>query len=233
MKTFFLLLVFLCSSTIARDLKSPKSGKGKGKGSTKGPTLKSTKGPKLSKKTKEPKTSKGTKLSSKAPTTKSTSSSKSGTGTPAPVAVGPCAAGSALATVNFDDLAEDTIIDTVIDAASPNYECFIWTNWRASETAPAASSLPRAGVPTATTTAIEKQNGTLFSLASIDIAGAAVARPVTIRGFDAGGIQTVSTSITFTSNYITYDLSQFANVQRIEFTWGAANAAGTDNWVFA
>jgi hypothetical protein len=73
----------------------------------------------------------------------------------------------------------------------------------------------------------------VFSLTSIDIAGSPGANPVIVRGFDSSGAQTVSRSVSFLTFYATYDLSDFANVARVEFEFPISDASGLDNFVFA
>lgn len=217
---FVLFLSALLSDTaMCRHLKTPKSTKGPTlKSSTKAPTLKSTKSPTL-KSTKGPtaKSTKGPK-SSKAPTTKSTKSSSKGGGggggTDVFVSIG---------AVNFDDLAEDAAVGT--------YEGLIWSNFKASATTPTPPSAPRGAVPTSSTATVELASG-VFSLVSVDIAGAPPANPVTIKGFNSAGTQTVTRVVNFLTTYATYDLSEFANVAKIEFDFGVADASGLDNFVF-
>jgi hypothetical protein len=117
------------------------------------------------------------------------------------------------------------------DEAITTYEGLTWSNFKASSTSPIAPSTPNAAVPTDTAASIEL-NSAVFHLASIDIAGAPGANPVTVKGFDVTGTQTVSKTVYFTTVYATYDLSEFANVAKVEFTFPISNAAGLDNWVF-
>lgn len=129
-----------------------------------------------------------------------------------------------IGTVSFDDLPEDSAVGT--------YEGLVWTNFVVSTTSPAAPSMPRAAIPSSTTPSFELING-VFSLISIDIAGAPSANPVLVTGFDSNGVQVVQKSISFITTYQTYDFSEFINLSRVEFIFGAANAAGLDNFVFA
>eukprot|EP00980_Cylindrotheca_fusiformis_P004231 scaffold918_cov126-Cylindrotheca_fusiformis.AAC.10 len=64
LKTLFLIFALVCMTALARDLAGTRW-------STKSPTVKSTKGPKMSKKTLSPDATKGSKLSTKAPSVKS------------------------------------------------------------------------------------------------------------------------------------------------------------------
>eukprot|EP00980_Cylindrotheca_fusiformis_P020289 scaffold7337_cov131-Cylindrotheca_fusiformis.AAC.4 len=127
--------------------------------------------------------------------------------------------------VNFDDIPED---DPVGD-----YRGLTWTNWFASATKPAAPSPPRAAIPSNTLTSIEIGSGEVFSLVSVDAAGSNSANPITIRGFDNGG-NLIATEVInpLTASYSTFDLTAFANVQRVTFELQAPNASGFDNFVF-
>eukprot|EP00980_Cylindrotheca_fusiformis_P019871 scaffold6992_cov102-Cylindrotheca_fusiformis.AAC.3 len=235
-----LLLCLLIVSVQARNLPSStysgsdSRGKGKGKGLTKAP-----KSYKLSKKTMPNSTTRGSRLSNGSnkgnskgsdpditqPTGNTKKSAGGGFPTVAPTPFDACVGQVNGITLDFDDLDED---ESLIE-----YECLVWTNFRASETSPAPPSLPRALVPSLATTSVESTNGSTFSLVSIDIAGARANAPVQITGFDANGVLTVSKSIDYTTSYQEYDVSEFTNVQRVVFDWGTANASGTDNWVFA
>eukprot|EP00980_Cylindrotheca_fusiformis_P027739 scaffold22538_cov117-Cylindrotheca_fusiformis.AAC.1 len=93
---------------------------------------------------------------------------------------------------------------------------------------PSPPSPPRAAIPTATTSSVRLADG-IFSLLSVDLAGVGSASPVIIRGFDSDGIQTISNTVYFTGTYMTYDLSEFENLSRVEFEFGIANASGIDN----
>jgi hypothetical protein len=128
-----------------------------------------------------------------------------------------------LGTISFDDLEEDSTVTT--------YEGLVWTNFVVSATSPSAPSSPRAAIPTSSIPSFELSNG-VFSLISIDIAGSASANPVTVRGFDSSGTETVSKTVTFLTTYATYDFSEFTNIAKVEFKFGVANAAGLDNFVF-
>jgi hypothetical protein len=128
-----------------------------------------------------------------------------------------------LGTIRFDDLEEDTTVNT--------YAGLIWTNWVVSRTNPDSPSTPRAAIPTSTTPSFELSDG-VFSLISIDIAGSASANPVIVRGFDSSGTETVSKTVSFLTVYATYDLSEFTNIAKVEFEFGVANAAGLDDFVF-
>eukprot|EP00980_Cylindrotheca_fusiformis_P018054 scaffold5780_cov102-Cylindrotheca_fusiformis.AAC.1 len=132
----------------------------------------------------------------------------------------PCTGG----TINFDDLIQNEPITT--------YRGLIWTNFYVSSTSPSPPSPPRAAIPNAPTSSVSMENGT-FSLLSVNLAGLGSASPVTIRGFDSDGIQTISKTVYFTVFYETYDLSQFENLSRVEFEFGIANASGIDNLVLA
>jgi hypothetical protein len=125
-----------------------------------------------------------------------------------------------LGTISFDDLEEDSTVTT--------YAGLTWTNFVVSTPGP---SSPRADIPTSTTPSFELSDG-VFSLISIDIAGSASASPVTARGFDSSGTQTVSKRVSFLTVYATYDFSEFTNIAKVEFEFGVANAAGLDNFVF-
>jgi hypothetical protein len=128
-----------------------------------------------------------------------------------------------LGTISFDDLEEDSTVTT--------YEGLTWTNFVVSLTSPSAPSSPRAAIPTSSTPSFELSDG-VFSLISIDIAGSEKANPVTVRGFDSSGTETVSKTVSFLTTYATYDFSEFTNIAKVEFEFGVANAAGLDNFVF-
>jgi hypothetical protein len=106
----------------------------------------------------------------------------------------------------------------------------VWSNWSASATNPSAPSSPRAAVPLSTTASIELLSG-VFSMVSADIAGNNAANPVTVNGYDSDGNLSVSEVITFTTSYVTYDLSAFALISEVEFVFSGI-VAGVDNFVF-
>eukprot|EP00980_Cylindrotheca_fusiformis_P019903 scaffold7015_cov88-Cylindrotheca_fusiformis.AAC.2 len=160
---------------------------------------------KMSKKTKSPSDTKGSKLSTKSPTLKSSKSSKK--------------AGVALVgipTLNFDQFGED---EDVLEFGGLQA-----TGLKASQTNPPAPG-GKAGTPKANTVTFTAPGGATFSLVSASMAAAADARPVTVRGFNAGGVEIVSEVFDLTNFYKTYDLSAFADVSEVSFTFPGPSPA--------
>eukprot|EP00980_Cylindrotheca_fusiformis_P019902 scaffold7015_cov88-Cylindrotheca_fusiformis.AAC.1 len=189
---------------VARELDSSygKGAKGPTTKSTKSPTTKSTKGPKMSKKTKSPSYTKGSKLSTKSPTLKSTKSSKKGALLPTLVG---------LPTLDFNGFSKGDKIT--------EWNGLTVTGLRAGDTNPPAAGV-LAGIPDQVNTiTFTAPAGETFSLLSASMASNASARPLTIKGFDAGGGEIASQEFILTFAYQTYDLSAFANVSKVTFTF--------------
>eukprot|EP00980_Cylindrotheca_fusiformis_P029398 scaffold23467_cov76-Cylindrotheca_fusiformis.AAC.1 len=194
---------------VARELDSSygKAGKGETKMTTK-----------TSKKTKSPSDTKGSKLSTKSPTLKSSKSSKK-KGSLLPTLVG-------LPTLDFNGFSKGDKIT--------EWNGLTVTGLRASDTVPPAAGV-LAGVPDQVNTiTFTAPAGETFSLLSASMASNASARPLTIKGFDAGGVETVSQEFILTFAYQTYGLSAFANVSKVTFTFAgptgpAQPAAAIDN----
>eukprot|EP00980_Cylindrotheca_fusiformis_P019874 scaffold6992_cov102-Cylindrotheca_fusiformis.AAC.6 len=211
LKALFLLFAILCANVVvARELDSSYGKAGKGA------TMKSTKGPKMSKKTKSPSDTKGSKLSTKSPTLKSSKSAKSSK-----------KGASGIPTLDFNQFSEDEVIT--------EWAGLSVTGLRASETSPAAPG-GRAGVPdSSNTVTFTAPAGETFSVLTASMASNVAARPLTVRGFDAGGVEIVSEIFDLTNSYETYDLSAFANISELSFTFSGPIPvnAGIDNIDFA
>eukprot|EP00980_Cylindrotheca_fusiformis_P019875 scaffold6992_cov102-Cylindrotheca_fusiformis.AAC.7 len=202
LKALFLLFALVCvTSTMARDLKSPKS--------TKSPTMKSTKGPKMSKKTKSPSDTKGSKLSTKSPTLKSSKTTKkSGAVPPATLPPG------GIPTLVFTGFGEDEEITEFNGLTVTGLRA---SNTRRDNTIFVKAGVPLVGVRTVTFTA---PPGFTFSLVSVELAAATANDSVVIKGFDAGGTEISSIQIDdIPNNFPTYDISAISNVSRVTFTW--------------
>eukprot|EP00980_Cylindrotheca_fusiformis_P020290 scaffold7337_cov131-Cylindrotheca_fusiformis.AAC.5 len=130
----------------------------------------------------------------------------------------------AAGSVGFEDFGEDELIE--------DYRGLIWANWRASSTVPEPPSAPLAAVPDSTLLSIESGPGEIFSMVSVEAAGANALDPITIRGFDNVGNLIATEVVDLPPSYQTLDLTAFANVKRVTFEFSIANAAGFDDWVF-
>jgi hypothetical protein len=115
--------------------------------------------------------------------------------------------------INFDDLTDNDVITT--------YKGLIWDGWEASLTIPAPPSPLLGAVATSLSSTIELASG-VFSMISVDIAGDPPSNPVTVIGYDSSGTVSVSKTIAFTTLYVTYDLSEFTNIAKVEFQFTTA-----------
>jgi hypothetical protein len=180
LKTLFLIFAIICASVMARDLKSTKS-----------PTNKSSKGPKVSKKTKSPShAKKGSKLSNKARF----------------VSIG---------LVDFEDLGSSST--NTVPVGSP-YRGLTWSNWEWT-TYQTFSGFTNIAYPTSTTVSFEIASG-VFSMISVDIREMSALGTVNINGYDSSGTLLHFKTITFSGfSFQTFDLSAFALIAKLEFVF--------------
>eukprot|EP00980_Cylindrotheca_fusiformis_P004890 scaffold1039_cov101-Cylindrotheca_fusiformis.AAC.3 len=237
---------------------SDSSGKGKGKGSKKSTSISSSRRSRLSKSGKG-KGGKGSSRGSKRDssitrptgntrptgTTRKSAGGGPPTGAPTPSGGGPP---TGAPTPGGGGSTDAPTIAEANPALIPNEKDFdrfgedddilifgglIWNELRASRTSLPPTTKRRA-VPNEQLTSIESADGsTTFTLESVSIAGLPNASPVEITGFDANGDETLFRAFSFTQQFQTFDLSEFANVQKLQFFWQAAGEnSAMDNFVF-